>query len=188
MPTFRQLAAFTGVGLPLLVASALVIGGFQNRGASYVLLAVCVLWAIGLALFVPIRSMVYQRMGFAPFRATHKVIGGGAVLQMDLGTEPSIQDLYCEVHIPQYHFVGGKPSGTAKRPALLGSPDRTTTFMFPDDFGLAPIFKQARCVGWYRVHWVITQHDQKIVKRDRFHIQHDRRLRTFIPRRRSPDR
>lgn len=121
-------------------------------------------------LYVPIRNVRWRMTGLTPMRASHTMVGNGAIVRLDLGMEPAVTDVICEVHIPHYQYVGGQPKGTARYPkgSVL---DRQAAFRFPDSFGLAPVFQQLRCVGWYHVRWVVTQYGNQRTVSDKFHIR-----------------
>ncbi len=170
MPIGGQIAALAGIAVPTLVASGLAIGGYHNRPLALVCFIVAGIVAVVACLYVPLRRLWWRIIGDTPLRAGHKLIGTGALLSIDLGTEPSITDLLCEVHIPHYEHVGGQPSATATLAHALAR-NRHVSFIFPDDFGVAPVFKQVRCVGWYHVRWIVTQFDEPRVVKDKFHIR-----------------
>jgi hypothetical protein len=170
MLTGGQIAAGTGVVVPNLAASALVIGGFHNRPVAFALFAFAGLWLVGAVLFVPLRNAYWGRTGNMPIRVSHVQVGNGAIVTLNLGTEPDVTDVRCELHIPHSDFVGGVPKATALvAPGQLR--DRQILFTFPDSFGLPPIFGQVRCLGSYQVNWVVTQFGQTNVVRDRFRIR-----------------
>jgi hypothetical protein len=154
----------------VLVASGLAIGGYHNRPLAIACFLLAGLFLMAGCLWVPIRNWRWRATGRTPIQARHKMIGNRALLTLDLGTEPDVSGVYCEVHIPHYRYVGGQPTGRAQLPPAL-TPGRTVTFSFPDDFGLAPIFRQVRCTGWYPVNWVITQFGAPRVVIDKFHIR-----------------
>ncbi len=156
--------------MPVLVASGLAIGGYHNRPLAIACFVFAAVLLVAACLWVPIRNWRWRMIGRTPIQARHKMIGNRALLTLDLGTESDVSGVYCEVHIPHYMYVGGQPSGRAHLPAGL-TPGRTVTFSFPDHFGLAPIFRQARCIGWYQVNWVITQFGAPRVITDKFHIR-----------------
>jgi hypothetical protein len=168
MPSGRQVGAFLAVWVPVMVASALALGGFHNVPLAIACLAVTALAVICGVLYRPLRRRYLRRTGWSPVRAWHTLIGNGALLRLDLGTEAGITSVACELHVPHYRWVGGIPKATAHwnpNPS-----DRVVTFLFPQDFGLAPIFGQFRVLGWYPVNWIITQNGSARVVTDRFRI------------------
>jgi len=168
VPSGPQVATILGICVPALVASGLAIGGYHNRPVAVACFLVAGIALIAGALYVPLRRAYWRRIGSIPIRASHKLIGNRALLRLDLGTEPAITDVSCEVHIPHYMRVGGIPKATAE---WKGSPsDRIAVLSFPGQFGLAPIFSQARVLGRYQVHWIITQNGSPRIVTDRFHI------------------
>lgn len=171
MPTGGQVATAAGVAAPTLIASGLAIGGYHNRPIAYSCFALAALAFVIACLYVPLKSLFYRKIGFAPVRASHSVIGGAAVLRLDLGTQPAVTDLACQVHLPQAGYVGIKTSSTATLPPG-STPSRHTTFMFPHQFGLEPVYFQAMVLGWYQVDWIVTQHgSQRTITTDRFHLK-----------------
>ena len=164
------MAALTGVVVPNLAASALVIGGFHNRPVAFALFAFAGMWMVGALLFSPLRNAYWRRTGSMPIRAYHVLVGNRAILTLDLGTEPDVTDVRCELQIPHSDFVGGVPKATAVlAPGQVR--ERRIIFTFPDQFGLPPIFGQMRCIGWYHVNWLVTQFGQCRAIKYRFHIR-----------------
>lgn len=169
MPTFRQAAAGAAVVVPVLVASGLAIGGYHNRPLAVACFVVAGCCLLAVCFWVPLQRWRWRTTGRTPIRPWHKVIGGRAVLRLDLGTEPAVSEVVCEVHIPHYMFVGGRPRATTGPLPIQGV--RLVIASFPDHFGLAPVFRQARCVGWYHVNWIVTQFGEQRVFRDKFRIR-----------------
>jgi hypothetical protein len=180
MPSGRQVAAAIGVVVPVLVASGLAVGGYHSTGVAVTLFVIAGIWLAASAAYVPLRSRYYRRVGFAPIRATHKVTGKRAILRLDLGTTPGITRVACQVHLPQWLETGHQRGNVIADPGR--GPERITTFIFPEDFGTVPLYRQMQVVGWYQVSWQVDQHGApRTIAQDRFRIGPRRLARDRSP-------